>query len=176
MIVIMDPQRRALVALALQEDNNQLTQLILRRRRRRERSRRTVWVRPWIARRMDLGLYDRLMGKLRNEDPRAFQNFMRMTPALFDELVERLSPRSTKPSTNFRASLDPGLKVAITLRHLASGNKYHSMQYGWRVPHNTISIIVRDVCNAIFDEYTDEMMTTPNTEEGWRTVADDWYQ
>ena len=116
------------------------------------------------------------MGELRNEDPRAFQNFMRMTPAMFDELVERLSPRITKPSTNFRASLEPGLKVAITLRHLASGNKYRSMQYGWRVPHNTISIIVRDVCNAIIDEYTDEMMTTPNTEEGWRTVADDWYQ
>ena len=121
-------------------------------------------------------MYDRLLAELKNEDHHSFQNFMRMSPAMFDELVQRLTPWITKQNTNFRHSLEPGLKVAITLRHLASGTKYHDMQYGWRVPHNTISIIVREVCQAIVDEYLDEMMTTPTTEAGWRQIADDWYQ
>lgn len=60
-------------------------------------------------RRMEFGLYDQLMVELRNEDP--------------------LRPRLSKPSTNFRPNLDPGLKVALTLRHLASGTTYRNMQY-----------------------------------------------
>ena len=91
-------------------------------------------MRQWIIRRPQLGLYDRLMVELRNEDPRAFKNFMRMPPVMYDELVERLTPALTKETTRLRAPLDPGLKVTITLRHLASGSKYMEMQYGWRVP------------------------------------------
>ena len=43
----------------------------------------------------------------------------------------------------------PGLKLAITLRHLASGTMYRSMSYGWRVPHNTIALFIPEVCQAI---------------------------
>jgi len=134
----MNPQRRDVLALLLQNQNDQMRQIhqMLARRRRRQRN---VWVRDWINRRPEQGLYDRLMVELRNEDPRSFQNFMRMPPDMFDEIVQRLTPRLTKQTTNFRVPLDPGLKVAITLRHLASGAKYHDMQYAWRVPHNTMS-------------------------------------
>lgn len=87
---------------------------------------RNIWLRDWIGRRPELGLYDRLMVELRNEDPRAFQNFMRMSPAMFDEIVQRLTQPLTKETTNWRAPLDQGLKVALTLRHHASGAKYPS--------------------------------------------------
>lgn len=177
----MDPQRRDVAVFLLQQHNNQLIQLhaILNRRRRRRRERRRigrVWVRPWIGRRMELGLYDRLMVELRNEDPRSFHNFMRMPSAMYDEIVQRLTPLLTKKTTNWRAPLEPGLKVALTLRHLASGARYSDMQYAWRVPHNTISLVVREVCEAIVEEYLDEQLTPPSTEQGWRRLADDWYE
>ena len=133
-----------------------------------------MWVRQWINRRPQLGLYDRLMVELRNEDPRAFKNFMRMPPVMYDELVERLILILTKETTNWRAPLDPGLKVAITLRHLASGSKYREMQYGWRVPHNTISLIVREVCEAIVHVYREEILAPPETPEQWQQITDDW--
>jgi len=50
------------------------------------------------------------------------------------------------------------------------------MQYAWRVPHNTISKVVREVCEAIIEECLEEQMSTPTTEQGWREIADDWYQ
>ena len=56
---------------------------------------RNIWVRGWIARRPQLGLYDRLMVGLRNKDPRAFTRFMRMPPAMYDEIVQRLKPALT---------------------------------------------------------------------------------
>lgn len=133
-------------------------------------------MRGWIGRRLNFGIYDQLMVELRREDPRSFHNFMRMPPAMFDELLDRLTPRLWKPSTFCRQSMEPGLKLAITLRHLASGARYRDMQYAWRVPHNTISKVVREVCSAIVEEYLDELMTCPDTEEGWRQIADSWYQ
>ena len=107
-----------LVNLALQHIQNRINR---RGRRRRRRRRRRIWVRPWISRRLDFGLYDQLLVELRNEDQGAFKNFMRMPPDMYDELLRRVGPRITKQNTKYRLPLDPGLKLAVTLRHLASG-------------------------------------------------------
>jgi len=153
-------------------------QLLLHQRhqQRRRRRRRTTWVRDWILRRPLFGVYDQLMVELRREDPHSFKNFLRMTPAMFDELLDRLTPRLMKQDTFFRLPLEPGIKLALTLRHLASGNKYADMKFSWRVPHNTISIVIREVCQAIVDEYLDELMTCPSTPDEWQQVADKYYQ
>ncbi|KAK7094690.1 hypothetical protein V1264_006204 [Littorina saxatilis] len=90
------------------------------------------------------------MVELRNEDHASFTNFLRMSPAMFDaELLARVGPRITKQYTFYRDPLEPGMELALTLRHLASGNKYASMKFGWRIPNNTQSLVVRDVCQAI---------------------------
>ena len=69
------------------------------------------------------------------------------------------------------------MKLALTLGHLASGNKYASMKFGWRVPYNTQSIVVREVCQAIVDEYVDEVLVCPSTPDGWRAIiADKFFQ
>ena len=136
------------------------------RRRRRKRRRREVWVRPWIGRRRQFGLYDQLLVELRQEDQKSFKNFMRMPPDMFDELLARVGPRITKQTTRYREPLEPGLKLALTLRHLASGSTYAAMKYGWRVAHNTQSLVVREVCKAIIDEYMPEVMTCPTHSRG----------
>jgi len=40
--------------------------------------------------------YARLMNELRVEDPQSFYNYLRMEPAMFDELVQRVGPRIEK--------------------------------------------------------------------------------
>ncbi len=119
--------------------------------RLRHRRQRRWWTRPWLTlqRRVHFGLYDQLMTELRAEHEGSFQNFMRMPPRMFDEILQRVAPRLTKQDTNYRRSLPPGLKLALTLRHLASGSKYTDMQYGWRVPNSTISLFVREVRSCI---------------------------
>ena len=61
--------------------------------------------------------------------------------------------------------------MAITLWHLATGDNYKSLMYLFYVPHNTISIVVQDVCHAIWDEYGDEVVSKPSTAEGWKEIA-----
>ena len=95
---------------------------------------------------------------------------------MYDELVETVGPRITKQRIWYRELLDPGLTIAITLRHIASGTKYAAVKFGWRVPHNTQSLAVREVCQAIIDEYLDEAMTCPTTPEGWREISEQFIE
>ncbi|MCP3854927.1 MAG: hypothetical protein GY698_09360, partial [Actinomycetia bacterium] len=90
---------------------------------RREIFRPRGPVRPWLTRRGDHGLYERLMEELKREDVAAFTNMLRMSPQLFQEIVDRLDP-ILNPNVGFagRPPHPTGLKVAITLRYLATGD------------------------------------------------------
>lgn len=67
-----------------------------------------------------------------------------------------------------RRPLEPGHKLLITLRYMATGEAYRSMRFNFRVPHNTISLAVREVCKAIYEEYRNEVLKVPSTAEGWK--------
>ena len=115
----MNYVQRLQMALQLELDRNAahvnivVAQAVLHQRRRRRRNR-TVWVKPWLQRRDLLGQYGRLMAELRDEDILAFRNFLRVEPAMSNELLNRLGERLTKKDTWYREALGPGLKLACT--------------------------------------------------------------
>ena len=142
--------------------------LLLRRKRRHRRQQRSCWVRPWVSaeRRLQFGHCDILM-----EDQQSFFNFLRMPPEMFDELLNRVGPRIRRVDTRLRKALEPGFKLAITIRHLVSGDKYPTLQYDFRVARNTISVFVPEVCQAIVDEYKHEAISCPTTQDEWRVIS-----
>ena len=97
-------------------------------------------------------------------------NYMRMQPAMFYELLQRITPRIRK-STRYRKPLEPRLKLAITLRYLASCDSYKSLQYSFCVAHNTISLFIPEVCQALIDKYEDEVFAFPTNADEWKEVA-----
>ncbi|XP_046568859.1 uncharacterized protein LOC124277252 [Haliotis rubra] len=89
-----------------------------------------------------------------------------MEPAMFDEFVQRVGPRIQKQNTYYmRQALPPGLNLAITLRFLAPGDRYPNIMYSFRVARNTISRIIREVCQVIVEECKDEVTIIPTTPE-----------
>lgn len=145
---------------------------LIRRRRARRRPKR-FWVRPWLKEdmRLQLGWYHTLMVELEEEDPMSFKNFLRVEPLLFHELVARLTPRIERLDTNWRTCIPPGMQLAITMRFLATGDSNASLAFGFRVAKNTVCVIIPRVCQAIINEYQDEVCITPRTPDDWRTVA-----
>ena len=156
----------------VQNDAN-VMHLIQRRRRRRAPRRRRVWVRQRldVDRRLQYGHYHRLMYELRYEDPASYFNFLRVPPDMFDELLGRLGPLIAKQDTPYRKSLEQDLKLVMTMRHLASRDRYASMKFDYRVPHNTMSVCIREVCQALIDEYNDECIQCPTTAAEWREIS-----
>ena len=66
-------------------------------------------MKPWFSRRLDYGHYDHLMRELEAEDVGSFRNFVRMDPAMFREVLQRV--RIEKYDTWYRKStLDADLQ------------------------------------------------------------------
>ncbi len=53
---------------------------------------RGCWARPWLLRRTDFGIYEKLMEELRVEDEASFKNMLRVSPRIFQKIVDHLSP------------------------------------------------------------------------------------
>jgi hypothetical protein len=112
--------------------------------------KRRFWVRSWLLRRPLYGQYEHLMAELAREDIQGFKNFQRVDPELFQELLAKVGPHIDRQTTNMRQPLEPGLRLAITLRYLATGDSYKSLEYGFRVANNTICNIVPETCEVLY--------------------------
>ena len=147
----------------------------LNQRRRRDQQitpTRRFWVKPWLLERDVYGQYTFLMMELQLKDVVAFRNYVRMSPDFFWALLDRLGPRIAKQNTNWREAISPGCRLALTLRFLATGDSYMSLRYNFRVAHNTISKIVRQVTEAIIEEFAEEQICPPVTPDKWKLIAD----
>nr|CAH7714432.1 unnamed protein product [Callosobruchus chinensis] len=78
-----------------------------------------------------------------------FENFLRMKTVDFDYLLEKVSSRIRKKDTSMRRAITPKEWPIITLR---------SLMYLFRVPANTISLIIPEVFQAIYDVLKDEFL------------------
>jgi hypothetical protein len=103
--------------------------IIKRRRRRRQQQRRSLWMKPWLTERASVrGMSYFINHELANE-VMDFHGFLRMTPSVFQELLECVAPRIAKADTFMRDSITAEEMLTCTLRYLASGK-----------PHRVVSL------------------------------------
>ena len=162
---------QAVIANAINNEQ-QRRQHVPAQQRRRQRAEPRWWTRQWILRRPILGQYEKLVQELKNEDIEGFRNFMRMDPEMYAEVAERVAPHLFKPDSKFRPSLEPGLKLTIALRYFAAGNDYKSLMYAFRVGKSSIVRIIPEVADAVIEEYGQEVIPMPTTQDEWKAIAD----
>ncbi|CAH1969326.1 unnamed protein product [Acanthoscelides obtectus] len=112
---------------------------------------RTFWVRKWIQRITTLGIHEKLLTELRNEDPMQLKNFLRMSAEDFDFLLNLVRNKISRKNTKMRQVISPEERLSLTLRFLATGDSYHSLMYFYRIPVSTIARIVSQCCAAIHE-------------------------
>lgn len=118
-------------------------------KKQRKRSKRKVWVKPWIARRKDLGFSATFLSETRIEDPKTYRNFLRMSPEKFDELLELVRPYITKSDTFFRDAIPAKVKLEVVLAYLATGCSFGTLEACFRVAVSTISDFLVPVLQSI---------------------------
>lgn len=74
-----------------------------------------------------------------------------MRADLFDQLVDMVMPFIQRQNTNMRECISPRDRVSITLRFLATGETYRSLEYSMRIPACTISRIIPETCRVIYE-------------------------
>ncbi|KAL8586901.1 hypothetical protein ACOMHN_051006 [Nucella lapillus] len=105
------------------------------------------------------------------QQKKVFSNYTRMSMETFSHLMTLVRPMITKQDTRLRAPIDPGLKLACTLRYLATGDSFHSLGYAFSVSHNTVSLFVPQVCAALINTLKDEAFHAVTTADDWRAIA-----
>ena len=126
---------------------------------------------PWILQRQEKGCYNNLLA-----DIPGYHNFVSRPPAFVDLIEECIHHHIKKEVTNFRKPLEVGLKKAIPLKHLATGETYTSLQYHWLVGESTICKFVPQVCRDILAEFQDKYICTAQlalwSGKGWRRSSE----
>ena len=64
-----------------------------------------------------------------------------------------------------RKPIDPEIKLAITLRFLATGESYESLMFQFRVHSCTIAKLIPVACNKIYETFKGQFLRLPNTTE-----------
>lgn len=136
-------------------------------------ARRQFWVRPIFTeeRRLMQGASDNLAREL-EIDPERYFNYFRMSSETFQKLLQLLEPVITK-ETVVRTPISARTRLQVTLRYLASGDSMTSISYAFRIAHNTVSKIVSETCEAIWDSLKDTVFVKPSV-SSWEQVADDF--
>ena len=94
------------------DDNDLLMLGLLVNRRKVSRS---VWVREPLLARQCRGEYQ-AMAIAERGNPDEFYSAYRMVPERFDELLFALTPRLERQNTNYRLSIPPAERLALTIR------------------------------------------------------------
>ena len=82
-----------------------------------------------------------------------------------------MKPKITNKTTRFRLPISSEEKLAITLRFLATGEKYKSLMYQYRVSEVSISRFVPEVCQVRIESFMEEYMSLPDSKEKWLPVT-----
>lgn len=98
-----------------------------------------MWVRPWISRRDGQGINTILLRELELEDPQSYRNYLRMDNETFRYLASKVAALIKKQKTHLRNPISVDERLSVTLRFLATGESFSSLQYSTRIPQTTIS-------------------------------------
>lgn len=134
-------------------------------------SGRSVWVREIFTEEQRLlqGVSTNLIKEMRRSDTKKFANFLRMSPDTFDKLLAIVEPLIRKQNV-VRNSIEPKLRLEITLRYLASGDSMVSLSYYFRVGKQTVSSFIAETCEAIWISLKNDVFIQPNI-ENWKDIA-----
>ena len=131
-----------------------------------------IWVRSWIQERNAKGCFHQLLPELAVEDTRAFQKFMRMDYAHFQTIVTLLSEKLLKKDTIMREAIKPAEMCSLTIRFLATGESFRSLEYQFRISRRAISYIVMEVCQALYEVMGPKYLAVPKSSQDWLEIAE----
>ena len=94
-----------------------------------------------------------------------------MNPERFEHLSSLVGPLIKKEDTKLRKSISPAERLIITLRYLERGDSQQSLSYAFRVGKSTVSGIIAETCDAIYQSLKSTYLSPPKTTDDWLKIS-----
>ncbi|XP_029178028.1 LOW QUALITY PROTEIN: uncharacterized protein LOC114945857 [Nylanderia fulva] len=127
------------------------------------------------------GASDNLVREMEYIDKEKYFNYFRMSLETFEKLLSIIEPYITKETIYYKrlvvqTPIPARTRLQVTLRYLASGDSVKaysiiSISYAFHIAHNTVSKIVSETCDAIWNSLKDEVFLQPST-INWQNIAE----
>ena len=100
-----------------------------------------------------------------------YYRYLRMSPDTFEHLLSLVGPLITKKTTNMRTPISPAERLTLTLHYLAYGSSQQEVSFSYRIAKSTISGIIRETCNSIWEALRPVYLKAPTSQTEWRNIA-----
>ncbi|XP_021700679.1 protein ALP1-like [Aedes aegypti] len=134
-------------------------------------SERRWWVRPSNQTRSSEGFFETAYPLMRREDPEYFFKCTRMSPRVFDILLDRIKHRLRKYS--IREPIKPACRLFLTLMYLAHGSSVFEISRLFRMGVTTVREVTQEVTKVLWDELHETFMPEV-TEDKWKQCSDEF--
>lgn len=124
------------------------------KKKQNKKQKRRWWITQLFKNRDEHGGLN-LINDLLFQESGQFENFVRMAYSDFKYLVSLIRPQVEKQTTHWRKPISVEERLAVTLRFLATGDSYTSLQYTFKISKSTISNIIPEVCIALTNVLSD---------------------
>ena len=104
----------------------------------------------------------------------SFFKFFRMSPQRMEHLLSLVALLITKMDTNFRKEILPAQRLMLTLRFLAFGDSQISLTYLFRIGKETVSCIINETCETLYEVLCNKYLNAPKNKEQWKKINDDF--
>ena len=125
---------------------------------KKKNKRKKIWSRKWLLERSKIS-QTTFIRELKNEaTDKDFINYLRMDENSFEILLKKVSSKIARNDTLMRPCISPEQRLCATLRFLATGRSYTDMQYCTRISKSSLSNLIPETCQAIYDVLREEYL------------------
>ncbi|XDV31444.1 hypothetical protein PO909_034127 [Leuciscus waleckii] len=118
-------------------------------------------------RRREYGAYYHLVAELRLDRDRHL-NYFRMNAEQMDHILSLIGGQLTRQTTNYRQSIEPKQRLAVTLRFLGTGESFTSLAFQYRLGISTVAESVHMTCQAIEQQMMASQFPRPTADADYR--------
>ncbi|XP_065091134.1 uncharacterized protein LOC135712083 [Ochlerotatus camptorhynchus] len=93
-----------------------------------------------------------------------------MNAVQFKELLTKVGPKIMKKDTLMRSAIPVHIKLMITLRYLATGGSFKSLEFLYRVPKCTTSTFLVETLEAIYKSLKN-FIKVPSSQTQWMPIV-----
>lgn len=136
-------------------------QLLKNKNKKKPRQRRW-WITKLFQNKLNNDSSNLLSTLKFDESTGQYKNFLRMSSEDFEYLINLVGSKIQKNDTHFRRAIPVKQRLAVTLRFLATGDSYTSLQYLFRISKQIISLIIPEVCKALIEGLQDNIKVKKN--------------